>query len=55
MFYVGKMLQLSGLVTLGWALVLGAWGQDMYGELTLLAVGAIVFALGSLALRRGRS
>lgn len=55
MFYLGKLLQLSGLVTLVWALILGLWGQDMYGELLLLALGAAVFGLGTLAVRRGRS
>lgn len=52
MFYLGKILQLSGMVTLVWALVLGIGGHDMYGELLLLGVGAGVFGLGSLVLRR---
>ena len=52
MFYVGKILQLSGMVTLVWALILGVQGRDMYGELALLALGAVVFGLGSLVLRR---
>ena len=55
MFYLGKTLQLSGLVTLAWAFVLGVWADDMYGELLLLAVGAGVFGIGSLMLRRNRS
>ena len=55
MFYLGKILQLSGMVTLVWALVLGVQGRDMYGELVLLALGAVVFGLGSLALRRSGS
>jgi hypothetical protein len=53
MFYLGKLLQLSGLVTLIWALVVGIGGNDMNGELALLAIGGTVFLLGSLALRRG--
>lgn len=55
MFYLGKLLQLSGMITLVWALVLGVSKNDMYAELSLLAVGAVVFGLGSLAVRRGRS
>jgi hypothetical protein len=53
MFYLGKTLQLSGLLTLAWALILGVRERDAYGELTLLAVGALVFVLGSLAAKRG--
>ena len=55
MFYLGKALQLSGLVTLVWAFIAGVWGGDMYGELLLLGAGAAAFGLGSLVLRRGRS
>ncbi len=53
MFYLGKTLQLSGLLTLVWALILGVKERDAFGELSLLAVGALVFALGSLAVKRG--
>ena len=53
MFYLGKTLQLSGLLTLIWALILGFKERDAFGELTLLAVGALVFALGSVAVKRG--
>ena len=53
MFYLGKTLQLSGMLTLAWALVRGIQERDAFGELTLLAVGALVFAMGSLALKRG--
>jgi hypothetical protein len=53
MFYLGKTLQLSGMLTLIWALFLGVKERDAYGELMLLALGALVFALGSLALKRG--
>lgn len=54
MFYVGKLLQLSGLVTASWAFVVGVWGDDMTGELTLLGVGAGVFLLGTFVLKRGQ-
>jgi hypothetical protein len=54
MFYLGKLLQLSGMVTAAWALVLGVQTQDMYGELLLLGLGAGVFVLGNLVLRRGQ-
>ena len=53
MFYLGKTLQLSGLLTLVWALILGVQERDAFGELTLLAVGALVFVLGSMAVKRG--
>ncbi|MGD8375992.1 MAG: hypothetical protein PVF68_07620 [Acidobacteriota bacterium] len=52
MFYLGKFLQLSGLVTATWAFVVGVWGRDMSGELTLLAIGSGVFLLGSFLLRK---
>ena len=53
MFYLGKTLQLSGLLTLVWALILGVKERNAFGELTLLAVGGLVFLLGSLAVKRG--
>ncbi len=52
MFYLGKILQLSGMVTLAWALMIGVQGRDSHSELILLAVGAAVFVLGSFVLRR---
>jgi hypothetical protein len=52
LFYLGKFLQLSGLVTATWAFVVGVWGRDMSGELTLLAIGSGVFLLGSFLLRK---
>ncbi len=55
MFHLGKALQLSGLVTLVWAFIVGVWGDDMSGEMLLLGLGAAAFGLGSLVLRRGRS
>jgi len=55
MFYLGKLLQLSGMVTAAWALVLGVQTQDMYRELLLLGIGAGVFVLGNLVLRRGQA
>jgi len=54
MFYLGKALQLSGMITLVWAFVVGFWGNNMYRELSLLGLGAGVFVLGSLLLKRGR-
>ncbi len=53
MFYLGKTLQLSGLLTLAWALILGLNERNAYTELSLLAAGAVVFALGSLAAKQG--
>jgi hypothetical protein len=54
MFYLGKLLQVSGMVTVIWAFVVGVWGGDSQGELMLLGLGATVFLLGVLVLRRSR-
>ena len=54
MFYLGKLLQVSGMVTVVWGFVVGVWGQDSRGELLLLGLGAGVFLLGVLVLRRSR-
>jgi hypothetical protein len=55
MFYLGKGLQLSGLVTASWAFVAGVFGNDVAAELTLLGIAVVAFVMGSLILRRFRS
>lgn len=57
-YLLGKALQVSGLMTLGWALYIGLSGQEMYIEVGMLAVGAVLFYVGraveSRASARGR-
>lgn len=45
-YLLAKALEVSGLLTLGFALYIGLSGQEMYVEVGLLAVGAAVFYLG---------
>jgi hypothetical protein len=51
-FYLGKFLELNGLVLLGFGLVWGVVREDMMGELTMLAVGAGIFLVGYLLERK---
>ena len=46
LFYLGKFLELNGLIVLGLGLVWGVMRQDMRGELTLLGIGVAVFLAG---------
>lgn len=56
LYLAAKALEVSGLVTLIWALYIGLSGQGMFVEVSLLAVGAVVFYLGrSLERRAGRA
>ena len=55
MFYLGKALQLSGLVTAPLALAVGIGGDDMNGELLLLVIAGGAFLLGTLLVRRSES
>ncbi|HEU4402857.1 MAG TPA: hypothetical protein VFT43_12195 [Candidatus Polarisedimenticolia bacterium] len=53
-YYLGKALQVAGMLTLGVALFVYGFGeQDMNAELGWLLVGSIVFLLGYLAERSG--
>lgn len=52
-YLLAKALQVSGLITLIWALYIGLSGQGMFVEVAMLAVGAAVFYLGRF-LERGR-
>jgi hypothetical protein len=45
-YLLAKALEVSGLVTLLWALYIGLSGQGMFTEVAMLAVGAAVFYLG---------
>ncbi len=50
---VGKLLQVSGLVIVGSALVLGLQGADARRELIMMLIGAAVFGGGVLVLKVG--
>jgi hypothetical protein len=52
LFYLGKFLELNGLVLLGFGLVWGVLREDMKGELTLLGIGVGVFLAGYLLERK---
>jgi len=55
LYILAKTLEVSGLVTLLWALWIGLSGQGMFVEVALLAVGAAVFYIGrKLEARSGR-
>ena len=45
-YLLAKALEVSGLLTLAFALYIGLSGQEMYVEVGLLAVGAAVFYAG---------
>jgi len=47
-FFLGKFLQLSGMVTLGGALMAGLTEPTLWNELTLMLVGIVVFGGGWL-------
>lgn len=51
-FYLGKFLELNGLVLLGFGLVWGVVREDMKGELSLLGVGVGLFLVGYLLERK---
>ncbi len=47
-FFLGKFLQLSGMVTLAGALAAGLTEPTLWNELTLMLVGIVVFYGGWL-------
>ena len=51
-YLLAKALEVSGLLTLIWALYIGFSGQGMFIEVLMLAVGAAVFYLGRTLERR---
>lgn len=52
-YLLGKALQVSGMLTLLWALWIGLTGQGMFTEVAMLAAGAAVFYLGRWLEARG--
>jgi len=53
LYLLAKVLEVSGLLTLIWALYIGLTGQGMFIEVAMLAVGAGVFYLGRYLEARG--
>jgi hypothetical protein len=51
-FYLGKFLELNGLVLLGFGLLWGVVREDMKGEMNLLGVGVGLFLVGYLLERK---
>ena len=51
-YLLSKALQVSGLITLIWALYIGLTGQGMFVEVAMLAAGAAVFYTGRALERR---
>ena len=45
-YLFGKALQVSGLLTLIWALWIGLTGEGMFAEVAMLAAGAAAFYTG---------
>jgi hypothetical protein len=52
LFYLGKFLELNGLVLLGFGLLWGVVREDMKGELALLGIGVVIFLAGYLLERK---
>ena len=50
-WYLGKGLQILGLLTVGFALVVGLRTEDSKQEITLLSMGAVEFLMGLLMLK----
>ena len=53
-YYLGKFLELNGLVLLGFALFWGVVRDDVRGEVGLLALSAAIFLAGYWLERRTR-
>ena len=52
LFMLAKGLEVSGIITLAWALYIGLSRQDMSAEVALLGVGTAVFYLGRILEKR---
>lgn len=52
MYYVPKILQIFGIFLLGEALYFGIFRHSMGKEMTLLAIGALVFFIGWIMQKR---
>ena len=50
--YLGKFLELNGLLLLGSGLVWGIHQKDLEGEMRMLGLGVVVFLVGHLLERR---
>ena len=50
-WYLGRLLQICGLVTTGYALYVGLSTNDSKQEITLLGFGAFEFVLGLFLLK----
>ena len=53
-YLLAKALQVSGLITLIWALYIGLTGKGMFVEVAMLAAGVAVFYLGRALESRAR-
>jgi len=54
LYLFAKALEVSGLLTLLWALYIGLSGQGMFVEVAMLAAGAAVFYVGRWLESKGR-
>jgi hypothetical protein len=50
--YLGKFLEINGLLVLGVGLIGGIFGGDLAGEMKLLGLGAVVFVAGYVLERK---
>ena len=51
-YYLGKFLELNGMVLLGFGLFWGLARDDVKGEVLMLGIGAAIFLLGYLLEKR---
>ena len=52
-YYLGKFLELNGIVILTFGLIFGMYRDDLKMEMKMLALGAVVFLVGYLVERKG--
>ena len=55
MNFFARVLQLLGLIWAGYGLFIGLYEQDIRGELTFGALGAVLFLIGWMLQKRGGS
>jgi len=53
-YYLGKFLELNGMVLLGLGLFWGMARDDVKGEIAMLALGAALFLIGYLLEKRAK-
>ncbi|HEU5179681.1 MAG TPA: hypothetical protein VFW45_02750 [Candidatus Polarisedimenticolia bacterium] len=51
-YYLGKFLELNGMVLLGLGLFWGMARDDVKGEIAMLALGAAIFLIGYMLEKR---